>query len=252
MDIIKQIQEMINSINHNTSMGEFYIGSDNLKERVKESITRANIDKLIIENDLFYCHEEESIYFFQQLKGQVYNELLYRYILSIKNKKTLFKKLVDQCLIKELTFFIQDRKQTFFDMGKLLNLMIDNGFKIEEREYIKFNNIITEYDSIKYRNFSFRTVQSFKKWLTHYIPCNIDDILVKKQKDKYIVESRYLISIPYRPFSIKRLNIELNRIDTKFHMWDKIYEISDYKEKKLASINSELKRLNKILVSNTI
>lgn len=233
MDIIKQLQEMINSIDHNTSMGECYMGLDNLIERVKESIVRTNIDKLTIENDLFYCHEEESIYFFQQLKGQVYNELLYRYIFSIKNKKTLFKKLVDQCLIKELTFFIQDRKQTFFDMGKLLKLMIDNGFEIEEREYIKFNNIITEYDPIKYRNFSFKTVQNFKKWLSHYIPCSIDDILVKKQKDKYIVESRYLISIPYTPVSIKRLDIELNRIDTRFHKWEKIYEISNYKEKNL-------------------
>jgi len=45
-------------------MGKCYIGLDNLIERVKESIVRTNIDKLTIENDLFYCQEDEARYFF--------------------------------------------------------------------------------------------------------------------------------------------------------------------------------------------
>lgn len=247
MILIKEIQELINSINHNTSMGKCYMSGNSI-QGIKEAIIRSEIDKLVFENDLFYCSQEENQYFFQELRGQVYNELRYRYHFSIKNKKTIFKKLVSECIIKELTFYNQDRKQTFFDMKKLLKNMLEHGFEIKERKYIKLKHFFNEYEASNHRSQNFRTVQSFKKWLKHYIPCDISKISVKKVKDKYIVSSSYLISIPYKPISIKGLDIELKRIDTELHRWNKIYEITNYKNKKLHErVYRELSRLNKLL-----
>lgn len=246
--LIKEIQELINSINHNTSKEKCYSTSGATIEGIKEAITLNIIDKLIIENDLFYCNEEEVSRFFEKLRGQVFNELLYRYNFSIKNKKILFKKLVKECIIKELNYYQQDRKQIFFNLGKLIELMTLNDFKIKEKDFIKLKNSIYEYESRKdYRSHDFKTVQGFKKWLVNYLPCNINNISVKKQDNKYIVECNYYISIPYVPLRIKKLDIELKRIDTELHNGDRIYKITNYKEKKLNRVNNEISRLNKLL-----
>lgn len=245
---IEEIQELINSINHHTSKGKCYSTSGATIDGIKEAIILNTIDKLVIENDLFYCNEEEVSRFFEKIRGQINNELLYKYNFSIKNKKTLFKKLVRECMIKELKLYQQDRKQIFFNLGKLVELMALHDFKIKEKEFIKFKNIISEYESNKnHRSYNFRTVQSFKKWLVNYLPCSIDNISIKKQDNKYIVECNYYISIPYIPLKIKKLDIELKRIDTELHNGDKIYRITNYKEKKLNRVNSEISRLNKLL-----
>lgn len=249
---IEEIQELINSINHNISREKCHFSSGATIEGIKEAIILSTIDKLVIENDLFYCNEEEVSYFFEKIRGQVFNELLYGYSFSVKNKKTLFKKLVRECMIKELNFYQQNRKQIFFNIGKLVELMTLHDFKIKEKEFIKFKNVISEYESKRnHRSYNFRTVQSFKKWLINYLPCNIDNVSIKKQDNKYIVECNYYISIPYIPLKIKNLDIELKRIDTELHNGDKIYRITNYKEKKLNRVNSELLRLNKSLEKRT-
>lgn len=248
MNIVRELQQLINSIEHNTSMGECYMRASTI-EGLKEAIIRYDIDKLAFENDMFYCFEKERDFFFQELKGQVYNELMYRYNFSIKNKKRIFKKLVKECVIDKIDFFIQDRKQTFFDIDKLVKLMKENDFTIEEKPYIKIKNSIYDYESNSYRSRTFKTVQSFKKWFENYIPCDINKITVKKKDNKYIVSSDSLISIPYVPTSIKSINIELNGIDAQFHRWDRMYEVTNYKEKKMKSVEGELSRLNKLLIN---
>lgn len=77
--LIKEIQELINSINHETSMGECYFSSGATIDGIKEAIVLSTIDKLVIENDLFYCNEEEVSRFFEKIRGQINNELLYGY-----------------------------------------------------------------------------------------------------------------------------------------------------------------------------
>jgi hypothetical protein len=244
-----KIQELINSINHNVILDAAHSYSMATKEGLSPAIVRYEIDRIAEENNLIYCNESEMKPFFENLHGDIFHQLQYRYVFSFRNKRTIFKKLVKQSFIKEIDFFIQDRKQIFIDLDRLVSLMRANDIDVRDFKYIKYRekSYFAEFEYTSRRHTSHSTVQRFKKWLKNYIPCSIKDIVVKKEKDKYIVSSYCGISIPFKPTSIKRLDVELVNIDTKYHKWDRIYDIARYKEKKLTRIEYELERLNTIM-----
>lgn len=246
---MQTIQELINNINHNASLDMTHSYSAATKEGIYQAIVRYKIDRLAEENNLIYCNESEIKPFFDNLRGDIFHQLQSRYVFSFKNKRALFKKLVKQSFMKEINFFIQDRKQIFIDLDKLISLMRANDINVRDFKYIKYRekSYFAEFEYTSARHTSHSTVQRFKKWLKNYIPCSIKDILVKKEKDKYIVISNYRISIPFKPVSIKRLDVELVNIDAEYHQYDRIYDVTNYKEKQLTKIKYELERLNKII-----
>ena len=179
--------------------------------------------------------------FCQNYQGLFLNEFISRFNFTVGNKKTLFKKLVKKSILQELIYFCDGEKQIFFNITMLIELMHTNGFKLEEKKFIKLNNVIFEKGT-ESRLINFRTVQSFKKWINKYIPENIV-ISVRKKDLNYIVESNIYVSIPFVPKTIKKLDILFKNIDTKFHNGFKIYEVISYKEKKLRRIDKDIEKI---------
>jgi len=206
---------------------------------------RYEVDAIVVDNDLFYFDKKELSKAFKEYTSSIVSHLVYVYGVKIKNNRTKISSSVRKAIIEEIVYYSQDRRQVFVDMNILLDDLKENGILINERKFIKIKNHITDFSQDRYRNRNFRSVQSFKKWLTHYLPCSIDNISVKKVKDRYEVSSLYLISIPYSVYRIKKLEVEMIKIDSEYHTYSRIYEIVNHKEKRMRYIDFELKRLSK-------
>ena len=234
-----QIQKLINSIDHNKPKSYTY------NSTVQEAIVRYEVDAIAIDNNLFCFDKKELSKAFKEYTSSIVSHLVYVYGVKIKNNKTKISSSVRKAIIEEIVYYSQDRRQVFIDMDILLDELKEHRIFINERKFIKIKNHITDFNQGSYRNRSFRSVQSFKKWLTHYLPCSIDNISVKKVKDRYEVSSLYLISIPYSVYRIKKLEVEMIKIDSEYHTYSRIYEIVNHKEKRMRYIDFELKRLSK-------
>lgn len=201
------------------------------------------VEYLAISCDLLFCDKVIFKKTLLKLDGKILNMLLNSYVFSLTNKKGLFAKLLKKNIVAEVNFFIQNKEQIFVNTRNLLKDMEDNNILVSERRYLKIENTIIDYDNHKKREFHFKTVQAFKKWVTKYLPFDIENITVKKRGDNYIISSTRSVSIPFAPTTIRNTKIILNNIDFKHHRWAKKYTLINYKEKKMLYLESEIRKL---------
>lgn len=240
MNILNDIKKRISELDYDKPKNSSYIEYSNTKILELEKIK-----KTLLNEDIFFCSETEYYNNLKNYTGLITNHLLYQYNFSLKNKKSIFKSILKECLIKDkINFYINHKNQVFINIKKLIELMKKNGFKLIEKKYIKINSNISLYDDKKPLKFEFKTVQQFKKWLKGIIPTNINNIEVKKNGNKYIVSSNIKLSIPYQIESIKKLNVELINIDDHLHLHCKNYDLINYKEKELLKIDEKIEKLS--------
>lgn len=237
-----KLQDSISSIDYDKAKDSTFIEYSNTR-LYKLHI----IKKTIVELGLFYCSKTEYSSNLKTQTGVITNYLSYNYNYSLKGKKVLFFKLLKDCLITKVNFYLNHKKQVLVNIDKLILLMKNNSFEMDEKQYLKIDNTISNYD-MKDRSNNFKTVQQFKNRLDKYITTNINNIEVKKIDNEYVVTSPGRISIPYSIKSIKGLKVKLVNIDDKFNHWSKKYEIINFKEKELHKLTKIIDELNYNLI----